>query len=81
MRWRSQLAVLGINNGSYKDVKMPLFSDLDEENAARVIAAGIALHGLLGRRPINTSLDQNIVIDAFKIADLFIDEAKKRLPG
>lgn len=60
---------------------MPLFSDLDEENAARVVAAGIALHGLLSSGSHNGHVDAETVNQAFSIGDLFIDEAKKRLPG
>lgn len=48
--------------------------------AFRVVAAGVALHGLLGNCQVTLDhVDEAIVARSFKVADLFVDEVMKRL--
>lgn len=59
----------------------PLFSDLDEENMARIMAAGIALHALICSGYHTGHHDQETINQAFGIGNVFVDEAKRRMPG
>jgi hypothetical protein len=58
-----------------------MFESAEQREMVRIAAAGVALHGLICSGVHMGHQDEQTVAQAFRLGDLFIAEAERRLQG
>lgn len=55
----------------------PLFKDASERAHTKIIAAGVAMHGILAHQGPNATDSSTVIYKSFDLAELFIQRAEE----